>query len=147
MVNKAAVTQVHTAARGKFTIISWRGLKWRNVFFTFMKLNKFFENLKEACTQTQTYKMVFVVRVMQTIPLDQQNLRCHQAIQYAVEPNKLQYLQSTSAVFHRNRVPKLIVPFPRQLSVKFHVCSESHIPTNLQRQNYLRRNVGTCKMR
>ena len=126
------VTQIHTASRGKFNIMSWCGHKWRNVFLSFMKTNKFFRNYKESSTQKQTYKLLFVVIVMQTIQLDQQNLRCHQTIQYAVKPNKLQYLQSTSAVFRRNRVPIVIVSCPRQMSVQFHVPSKSHIPTHVQ---------------
>jgi len=63
MVNKSAVTQVHTAARGKFNTMTWRGLKW-HVFPQFHETQQILSKLKESCTQTQTYKLLFVVRLM-----------------------------------------------------------------------------------
>jgi hypothetical protein len=35
MVNKAVLTQVHTAARGKFNNMSWQDLKWHKVSIQF----------------------------------------------------------------------------------------------------------------
>jgi len=58
------VKQVHTAANEIFNSMRWEGLRWSKVFIQFYKSQQTLSKAEKRITQTQRYKLVFLIKLM-----------------------------------------------------------------------------------